>query len=87
MNTEIKGNNWGYIFPEGCELALIKNGKIVAQGDNVKQQSWDACAATYLQYINRIIDHCVAATPQVDRPCGPWKTEAPRCPPPKDSKE
>lgn len=69
MNTsEIKnvitGNNDGLIMAAGYELAIIKDGKIVAAGNDVAEHAFNTAGDQFMNCFSTTIDLRTFRTPQ-----------------------
>lgn len=64
INNAISANNNGLIIADGYELALVKNGKIVATGNPVNARVFDATGDQFIECFNKIVDIRQHNTPQ-----------------------
>lgn len=56
VKQAITANNDGIIMADGYELALVKNGKIVASGQTVHARVFDEIGDRFIECFNKIVD-------------------------------
>lgn len=66
MNTSeiIKANNDGFIMAAGYELAIIKDGKIIAAGNDVSDHAFNTTGNQFIECFSKIVDIREHNTPQ-----------------------
>ena len=64
LNTVITANNDGFIMAAGYELAIVKNGKIVATGNDVSAHTFNTTGNQFIECFSKIVDIRERNTPQ-----------------------
>lgn len=52
----IKANNYGFILPDGCQLAIVRGNEIVDSGHHIASQAFNAAGQVYLDAMDKYID-------------------------------
>ncbi len=64
LNNTITANNDGLIMAAGYELAIVKNGKVVATGNDVSAHTFNITGNQFIECFSKIIDIREHNTPQ-----------------------
>lgn len=64
LNNTITANNDGLIMAAGYELAIVKDGKIVAAGNDVAEHAFNTAGDQYMDCFSTTIDIRKFRTPQ-----------------------
>jgi len=56
MSLKIIANNYGLVLPEGCQLAIVKSGQIIDQGQHIAEEVFNAAGQVYLDAMDKYID-------------------------------
>lgn len=64
LNTVITANNDGFIMAAGYELAIVKDGKIVATGNDVSAHTFNTTGNQFVECFSKIVDIREHNTPQ-----------------------
>ncbi|MBL4797204.1 MAG: hypothetical protein JKY50_07310 [Oleispira sp.] len=64
IKTAITGNNDGLIMAAGYELAIVKDGKIIAAGNDVAEHAFNVAGDQYMDCFSTTIDLRKFRTPQ-----------------------
>lgn len=56
MSLKIIANNYGLVLPEGCQLAIVKSGQIIDQGQHIADEVFNAAGQVYLDAMDKYID-------------------------------
>lgn len=52
----IKANQHGFELPDGCTIAIVKDGQVIESGAELEQQLFNAAGDVYLDEMDRFID-------------------------------
>lgn len=52
----IKANHHGYELPDGCTIAIVKDGQVIESGAQLEQALFNAAGDVYLDEMDRFID-------------------------------
>lgn len=63
-HSVIEANNDGLIMAAGYELAIVKNGKVVATGNAVAEHAFNVVGDQYMDCFSKTIDIRKFRTPQ-----------------------
>lgn len=64
FHSVIEANNDGLIMATGYELAIVKNGKIIAAGNDVANHAFNATGDSFINCFSKIVDIREFNTPQ-----------------------
>ena len=56
MSTDIKATQHGYELPDGCTIAIVKDGQVIASGAELAQELFEAAGNVYLDEMDLFID-------------------------------
>ena len=52
----IKANQHGFELPDGCTIAIVKDGQVIESGAELEQTLFNAAGDVYLDEMDRFID-------------------------------
>lgn len=64
INNAISANNDGFVMSAGYELAILKDGKIMATGNDVEQKAFNHAGDQFINCFSNIVDIRERRTPQ-----------------------
>ena len=56
MSTDITANQHGFELPDGCTIAIVKDGQVIESGAQLEQALFNAAGDVYLDEMDRFID-------------------------------
>lgn len=63
MSTDITANQHGFELPDGCTIAIVKDGHVIASGAELAQELFEAAGNVYLDEMDRFIDRNLLKQP------------------------